>query len=138
MHGDMQKRPKEQRQEEPKTLTFAGLAAHGKPRDVRLLGVDAAGLCVARVRWLERGLARGLVLGGVCLLIGVFVVESTRHGRAAERRAMSLARRDPSTIPASAPLKPSSTAALVYPPSMVNTAGPLPRWIVRSEASKRR
>lgn len=145
----MQKRPKEQRQDMPETGTLAGAAALAGANDARFLGVGPVGLSKGRflgepvteitgLQVLKRGLARGLVLGENCLLIEAFTVELTRRGRAAERRATSLARRDPSTIPASAPLRPSSIAALVYPPSMVNTAGPVLPWIVRSEASRRR
>lgn len=88
------------------------------PTDARFCGKTAARL----TRW--RRLARGLALRLVRCR--------------AERRATSIARRDPSTMPASAPFKPSSIAALVYPPSRVNTAGPLRPWTVRSEASRRR
>lgn len=123
-HGVKQKRPKEQRQGGPETVALAGLATQAGPNEARFLDVDAVGLGsgrflgepkvgITREEKLKRGLVRGLIRGGVCVLIEAFAVDTTRHGRTAKRRAASLARRDPSTIPASAPLKPSSIPALV-------------------------
>jgi len=137
MPGPTQNLPKEQRQDGPTCWrqNLAGLAALAGPTNWRFLGVTVVGLGCGRFLGepvtlkcglLTLGLAFGLTFdrlavgltrGSVALLIEeeAFAAETPpRHGRnKIERRETSLARRDPSTIPASAPFSPSSMPALV-------------------------